>query len=213
VTDSSNINSRGEDDSSITRSSLLIGLKSGDDEAWRRLSVLYGPVVYQWCLKYGVYREDAEDVVQEVFRTVSEKISAFRHDRDGDTFRGWLWTITRHKLGDCIRRAKRAEHGVGGTEALHRLDSVPLPEDDSNVPSSDMRMLYRRVLALIQAEFEERTWTAALRVIVEEVSPRDVATEMEMSVNSVYLAKSRVLRRVREELGEVEDSNLESSDE
>src|SRR5262249_47472275 len=94
-----------------TSPTLVEGLQRGDAGAWERLARLYGPLVYAWCRRAGLQVADAEDVLQDVFVTVAARIGGFRHGGEQATFRGWLWTITRFKLGDWLR--KRQRHPVG----------------------------------------------------------------------------------------------------
>ena len=77
-----------------TAASLLEQARAHDPAAWRRLVALYGPLVYSWARRWGLPAEDAADVVQEVFRAVVAHLGQYRRDRPGDTFRGWLWTIS-----------------------------------------------------------------------------------------------------------------------
>lgn len=168
---------------------------------------LYGPLVYRWTRRAGLRTEEAADVVQEVFRTVVARLPEFHRDRVGDTFRGWMWAITRNKLGDHLRSKKRQPEATGGSQAMERLAQVPEPAELETGSSSDAREvggLYQRAVALIRSEFEERTWEAFWRVTVDEQSPKQVAADLGMTVNAVYLAKARVLRRLREELGDAE---------
>ncbi|HRX78757.1 MAG TPA: sigma-70 family RNA polymerase sigma factor [Pirellulaceae bacterium] len=193
-----------EGDSGSTSRSLIRMLKLKQAHAWHRLAVLYGPVVLHWCRRAGLQQADADDVVQEVFRTVAQRVSDFRHESPGDTFRGWLWTITRNKLGDFIRRQRATTQPVGGTDA--QLQMAALPDDDATLETvgrDDFGALYRRALDLIRVEFKPATWDSFWRVVVDEQSPADVANELGVSVNAVYVAKSRVLSRLREELGDL----------
>jgi len=186
-------------------SSLLERLKVESPEAWRRLVHLFGPLVYQWCRRQGLQAADATDVGQEVFRVVACRIGRFRRDRPADTFRGWLWTITRSKIADHWRRRERQPQATGGSTAQIRLDELAAAEPAGPPPSDPPTesSLYQRGLQLIQDEFTERTWKAFWRVAVDGRSPAEVAAETGLSVNSVYLAKSRVLHRLREELGDL----------
>jgi RNA polymerase sigma-70 factor, ECF subfamily len=161
--------------------------------------VLYTPLVYRWCRRRGLQQADAEDVVQEVFRTVLTRIHDFRRCRPGDSFRGWLWTIAYHKLGDHFRAS--AGRAAGGPEHLEPAAVAP-PDSDSGGTDGAAAGLCRRACELVRGEFEERTWQAFWGVAVEDRRPADVAAALGLSVNAVYLAKSRVLRRLREELGE-----------
>jgi RNA polymerase sigma-70 factor (ECF subfamily) len=186
-------------------SSLLAGIKADRSVAWGRVVRLYTPLVYYWCRRQGLQAADAEDVVQEVLRTVVARIGDFKRHTAGDTFRGWLRTITKHKLGDHIRKQRqRPNHSSRAREFQDACAGPHIDEFDEERPhdvSWESRILYARVLELIQGEFEQTTWRAFLRVVVDGLPAADVATELQMSVNAVYLAKSRVLRRIRDHLG------------
>lgn len=186
----------------MTSPTLVEAVRRGDADAWGRLARLYGPLVYAWCRRAGLQAADAEDVLQEVFVTVASRIGEFRHGGESDTFRGWLWAITRFKIGDWLRRREKQPVGAGGSEALERLQATPeppeLPEEEPVGPSG----LHQRALELVRGEFEDRTWQAFWRVVVQGRDPADVAGELGLSRNAVYIARSRVLRRLREALGE-----------
>jgi RNA polymerase sigma-70 factor (ECF subfamily) len=184
---------------------LLERVKAQDQVAWDRLVRLYSPLVYRWCRQAGVSAEGAADVGQEVFQAVARKIRDFRRDREGDSFRGWLRTITARKVCDHFRD-RHGEEAAGGSDALDRMMQVPAPADSAGVScAEETQLLYRRAVELIQAEFEGPTWRAFWRTAVEGDSPRDVAGDLGVSVNAVYLAKSRVLKRLREEFVELID--------
>jgi RNA polymerase sigma-70 factor (ECF subfamily) len=184
---------------------LLTGLRAHEAEAWQRMVGLYGPVIYGWCKRQGLQPSDAEDVVQEVFRAVLARIADFRRRRPADTFRGWLWTITRNKLGDYMRRCATQPRPVGGSEAHERLEQVPVPlsvETAEEGPAA-LSGVCHRALDLIRDEYETPTWQAFWQVVGEGRKPAEVALDLGLSLNAVYLAKSRVLRRLREVLGDV----------
>jgi RNA polymerase sigma-70 factor (ECF subfamily) len=188
---------------------LLERTRAQDQAAWERLVTLYSPLVYRWCRQAGLQPADAADVGQEVFRAVARKIGDFRRDRPGDSFRGWLRVITQNKLRDHERKQAKEGGGVGGSDALRKLQQVPAQPRDSPEPASDAdeeRIVYRQALELIRAEFEERTWQAFSRVVMDGVRPADVAAELGLTVNAVYLARSRVLRRIREEFADLVDT-------
>jgi RNA polymerase sigma-70 factor (ECF subfamily) len=161
---------------------------------------LYGPTVEGWCRRAGLSAEDAADVCQEVYRSVAQGIDGFRRDGAGDSFRGWLYTTTRNRVIDFRRRDRRQPRAVGGTDAHDRLLDLPAEE----APGSAMavvadRSLSERCLGLMRAEFEERTWRAFWGVTVESRLPAEVAAELGMTPGAVYVAKTRVLKRLREE--------------
>jgi RNA polymerase sigma-70 factor (ECF subfamily) len=188
--------------SSATSLSLLERARGQDQVAWERLVNLYSPLVDRWCREAGLQEADGCNVRQEVFLAVYRKLGDFRRDRPGDTFRGWLRTITHSKLVDHWRAAQTAVPGQGGSAALNQLLQVPAPEPDSSdrpADTAETNLLYRTVLDMVRHEFQENTWQAFWRVALEEQSPADVAADLQMSVNAVYLAKKRVLDRIRQE--------------
>lgn len=187
--------------SGSTSLTLLDRIRKDDPRAWHRLVQLYAPLIFRWCRRWQIRSEDAADVSQEVFRTVAAKIAAFRRDRPGDRFRAWLWTITRNKIGDHFRRQERQPAALGGSDAQQRFLQIPeqLSEDDS---STDARSLVHRALDLIRPHFEERTWQAFWRAAVQGHSPKEIAGDLGVTPDAVRVAKSRVLRRLREELPE-----------
>lgn len=193
-------------EASSLHTSLLLRLQAHDDEAWRRLDRLYGTVVFGWCRGAGLNAEDAKDVQQEVFGAVTASISRFRREQPSDSFRGWLWRITQNKLRDFFRRLKKQPHAPGGSNFQQQLKEIPWDISDTPVPAAsdeETGGLFRRALELMQSEFEQRTWQAFWRVVIDEQAPADVAAELGMSAGAVYVAKSRVLRRFREEFGEL----------
>lgn len=187
-----------------TRSSLLERVKSKDAEAWRRLVDLYGPLVFHWCRRQNLQPEDMADIFQEVFRAVAGHIVHFRKERREDSFRGWLLVITHNKIRDYYRRQGKGPVAAGGSDAQRLLDQVPAPASSADSAEMDQQhRLLHRALDLIRAEFEERTWQAFWGVVVEGQTPAEVAEALGVSANAVYKAKARVLRRLREELGDL----------
>ncbi len=189
-----------------TSRSLLSRIKAQDRSAWDRLVSLYTPLVYGWCRSQGLQAHDVADVVQEVFQAVARSIGHFKKEKPGDTFRGWLRTITRNKIRDRYR--KQEPEGAGGTEAQQAWSQIPagLPQDDDLEPDAEAEQdLYLRGLTLIRDNFEPKTWRAFWRTAVDGQTPRDVGEELSMSPGAVRVAKSRVLHRLREELGDLMD--------
>ena len=162
---------------------------------------LYGPLIYYWCRSADVGPDDTADLVQEVFRKVHGAIGRFRREHEGDTFRGWLRVLTRNTILDHARRAPPTPRG--GTTAhvqLQQLVDPELTESDAEPAYSD---LTQRALDAIRGGFSDRVWMAFEQTVLQERLPRDVADELGMSYEAVRQAKSRVLRRLREELGDI----------
>jgi RNA polymerase sigma-70 factor (ECF subfamily) len=192
--------------SSATPRSLLERIKADEPAAWNRLVALYAPLVFQWCRRWELQEQDVSDIVQEVFQSVVTAIGSFRKEREGDTFRGWLRRITQNKVYDHFRRLGREPGGVGGTDALRRLSQMPVPptpEESSKADEPAEQQLFHRALDLIRSDFEDRTWQAFWRTAIEDQAPKDVAADLAMSPCAVRVAKCRVLRRLRAELGDL----------
>jgi RNA polymerase sigma-70 factor (ECF subfamily) len=186
----------------VTSLSLLHRARAKDQSAWDRLFYLYRPLVLYWCSCWGVRHEDAEDVAQEVFREVADSLSSFQEDRPGTTFRGWLRGVARNQLLMHFRRTGKHVQGEGGSSALKRLEQVSEPGDQGeDDPVEQLSGLYRRALELVRAEFEDRTWQMFWRAVIDGRTPSEIATELNVGDASVRQAKSRVLRRLREEVG------------
>jgi len=183
---------------------LLVRLKSKDQEAWQRFVHLYDPVVIGWCRRHGLQEADAVDVKQEVFRTVLGAIGGFEKGRNGGSFRGWLRSVTRSRVVDFQRRRARGCDAVGGSDAQERLLEVPEQGEGEGADSEaeeqdDWNSLARRAAEAVLGHCTEPNRKAFLRVVVEGADPAEVARDLGMTANAVYLAKSRILRKIREE--------------
>ena len=189
----------------------MAGLKGFDNEAWDKLVRLYTPLVYHWCQRLDMPRDDIPDVVQELFATVAAKIGQFRKERPGDSFRGWLRVITRRKSIDVFRKKGKEPQGEGGTEALRRLDGVPdhrqgMPGEEGELELNDdpeaKSIIYNQALEEIRGEFREPTWKAFWGIVVDGRPPKDVADELGLSPGAVRVAKCRGLQKLKKELGD-----------
>ena len=189
--------------SRATSRTLIERVRSRDMQAWDRLVALYAPFVYYHCRHARLGPEDAADVFQEVFRAAFAKIASFEKRTASDTFRGWLLTITRNKVRDHFRRQKRQPRAVGGTEIQARMAAVHASDEETDATDvAAEQRLFAAALAGIRPEFQERTWQAFLGTVVDGRPTADVAEELGMSPGAVRVARSRVLHRLREELGD-----------
>jgi RNA polymerase sigma-70 factor (ECF subfamily) len=187
-----------------TSSTLLERVRNREEQAWERLVQLYSPLVDRWCAGAGVRGPDVDDVRQEVFQAVAASLDRFRRERTGDSFRAWLRGITRNKLLDHFRRRASHPEAQGGTDAQRRMLDVAEPEMPAET-EEDLTGLYHRALELVRSEFEPRTWEAFWRSTVEEQAPADIAAELGVTPAAVRKAKSRVLHRLRQEVGDLID--------
>lgn len=181
---------------------LLSQVRANEADAWDRLVDLYAPLIQHWCRRSNLSSEDTADVFQEVFRSVAEHIESFRRDRAGDTFRGWLRTITSNKIRDHFRRVSGQATAEGGSVAQQRIGELvdPLTSDEDSSELDILRKSVHQMLEWIRGDFEPRTWNAFWQCQVEERSTDEIAEQLEMTPAAVRKAKYRVLRRLREEL-------------
>jgi len=188
-----------------TSKTLLERLRANDGDAWRIMVQLYTPLVRHWAMRGGVHGMDVEDVTQEVLQAAATHMENFRRDRPGDSFRGWLRGITRNMVLQHFRRSSRNPRGSGGTDALMQLQAVEdgTPQKEDEDPAEELDGLRRRALELVRGEFEERTWRAFWMTVVESRSPADIAAEMGVSATAIRMAKSRVLRRLKDRFGDL----------
>ena len=189
-----------------TSHSLLAGARLDDPSAWERIVRLYAPLVASWCRRWGVAEQDIGDLLQEVFSAVAGHLNGFRKEQPADTFRGWIATISRNKVRDHFRRRASEPAGAGGTEASHHLQQIADPKVSEELQEfSDDPLfgeLLLKALESIRSEFHERTWQAFWCVAVEGRAAIDVGADLNMKPGAVRVAKSRVLLRLRKELGD-----------
>jgi len=195
-------------------SSLLFRVKEMQPDAWARLVEVFSPIVYRWARQSGLAASDSADVVQDVFVAVANNVSRFERQKEQASFRSWLATITRNRIRDCFRRKKKHPDGYGGTEGLLMLNQIPdqnghgdEPSDQDLEKSISLQSLDQRipvrVLELVKAGCGEQTWRAFWETVVMGDAAKDVAARLEISVTSVYQAKSRILRRLRKRMAEL----------
>ncbi len=173
-----------------------------DHAAWDRFVQLYTPFLYHCGRKSGLEESDAADAVQDVFLVLLEKLPTFQYSQDG-SFRAWLRTVTVRKCFERFR--KRHEVAVGGSEA-ELIDQLQADDSEALWDIDYREHLVARALEIMQAEFEPTTWQACWQTIVEDRPAAEVAAELGITRNAVFVARCRVLRRLRDEFGDlVED--------
>jgi RNA polymerase sigma-70 factor (ECF subfamily) len=180
-----------------TSPSLLLRLRQPDqDAAWQRFVDLYAPLIFHWGRQQGLSAADAADLVQEVLAILVVKLPEFEYDPTR-RFRGWLRTIAVNKARDFHRR-ESSRPLTGAEESIQTVAVAPAVDlfDEAEYRS----FLVNRALDLMRSEFREETWQACWKQVAEGSKASDVARELGISLNMAYLAKSRVLGRLREEL-------------
>ncbi|HQX49615.1 MAG TPA: sigma-70 family RNA polymerase sigma factor [Planctomycetaceae bacterium] len=192
--------------SNATRSSLLLRAAQRDAQAWRELVDLYGPLVSYWCRRCQIDSHAAADCVQDVFTSVAVSIETFHPQRTTGSFRAWLWTVTRNKLRDHFRRVAGVPKATGGSTAFGMMQQVmdpfPVP-DEEPTGEFELQQLTTRAMTQVQSEFEPRSWQAFWRSVVDGIATDEVARELQISSAAVRQSRSRILRRLRQQLGDL----------
>ncbi len=189
--------------SSATNPSLISRVRTDDARAWRELVELYGPLVKYWCRRQGLSAVAADDCAQDIFLAVLKSIHRYEPNDFGKGFRAWLWGIARHKIVDELRRGGRHPLQRGGSTAMQQLRVVPeeLSHDDQS-EAIELNRLLRRGVEQIRAEFAETTWRAFWRTTIDGVPTALVAEELGIQPATIRQHRSRVLRRLRTQLGD-----------
>jgi RNA polymerase sigma-70 factor (ECF subfamily) len=187
---------------SETPASLLERLRTRPDErSWKRLVDLYTPLIHGWLRRYGVKPADADDLTQEVLTVVVRELPQFEHDQRRGAFRCWLRAITIHRLRGFWRASRYRPAATGDSAVEEQLRQLEDPNSDLSRRWDEEhdQFVLRRLLELIEPDFAPNWWQAFRRVALKGEAAAAVAADLGMTVNAVLLAKSRVLRRLREE--------------
>jgi RNA polymerase sigma factor (sigma-70 family) len=187
---------------SPTSATLLERLRDrADSEAWQRLVDLYSPLLSNWLRRHALQNADEDDLVQEVLLTVAREAPRFQHSGRPGAFRNWLRTILANRLREFWRDRRLQPSGTGDSDIVGMLDQLEDPDSSlSHLWDQEHdQHIARRLLAMIEPQFAPATWQAFRRVVLEGARPDAVAAEMGLTVNAVFIAKSRVLQRLRSE--------------
>jgi RNA polymerase sigma-70 factor (ECF subfamily) len=184
-----------------TQVSLLLRAQQGEQSAWRRLVDLYQPLIRACLLREQVRPQEAEDLTQDVLAVLVKELPGFEHAGRPGSFRAWLRTVTVNRARLYWRAGSGREEAAGGSDALVRLEALADPDSPLSRlwdEEHDAHVL-RRLLSLMEQEFEPATLRAFRRLTFDGASGQQVADELSMSVAAVYGARSRVLQRLRQE--------------
>jgi RNA polymerase sigma-70 factor (ECF subfamily) len=183
-----------------TSVSLLERLRQPQpEEAWERFVRLYTPLLFYWARRTGLQESDAADLVQDVFALLLRRLPEFTYDSQR-SFRAWLRTLTLNRWREIHRR--RLLPTVAGDAPL--LVEQAAPDEAEAVWDAEYRRhLLTQALELLEPEFQPATWRAFHESAVLGRPAAEVADALGISLNAVYLARSRVLRRLRQELAEL----------
>ena len=192
-----------------TRFSLIGRLgDTANVDAWNEFVQLYQPLIFRIARRRGLQYADAAEVTQEVLARVSRAIDSWDPDRGKGTFRGWLYQITRNLTIDYLRKSGRQPLNLDSRSGPPLLEIA----GPSHEQSSEFQLEYERQLFLwaarrVQAEFQPRTWQAFWKTAVEDMPVAQVAKELQMTTGAIYVSRSRVMRRLGEEVKKRNDQS------
>ena len=185
-----------------TRPSILIRLRDHSDrEAWRYFEEVYRGVIARAAVRYGIQEADAADLSQDVLLRVSRAIDRYEYESHDARFRTWLGHVIRSAIADHYRAQPR-DQGSGLTEIQDQLAELADDEGqfDALIDQERRGEIFRWAAKRIRGEFAESSWLAFWRTVVEQRPINQVAQELDRSVGAVYTSRSRIMRRLREEV-------------
>jgi RNA polymerase sigma factor (sigma-70 family) len=196
-------------DSHPTRASLLIRLRdAGDAAAWGQFVEIYTPLIYGFCRQRGLQDADAADVAQDVMRAVAMAMAKFDYDPERGRFRNWLLTVVRSKLNNFLAKQQRQPELAGATTLQLKIDQLSHSAEASDWEADYYRAIFHWAATRIRSEFQESTWQAFWRTTIDERDGKAVAESLGLSVGAVYVAKSRVIARLKEEIQRVDAESV-----
>jgi RNA polymerase sigma factor (sigma-70 family) len=190
-------------DSPSTRPSLLVRLRDPQDErAWAEFQEIYAPVIRRLATRRGLQEADAADLTQEVFQAVAAAIDRWDPDPARGSFRGWLCRIARNLIVNLLAAQKRHPRGTGDSEFQVFLEQQPAPDGEESIlfEGEYRRRLFAWAAERVRGEFRPATWDAFWWTGVEGHDPRAVAGTLGITVGAVYIARSRVMARLKREI-------------
>lgn len=191
---------------SATRATLLGRLRAdpNDQASWAEFTAWYGGKVYVWCRAWGLQEADAQEVTQEVFLKLSQRMREFRYDPTR-SFRGWLKTVTHNAWQDYVAKLRKPGHGTGGDSMFERLAEVPAHDDLARrLDEACDEELLREASARVQLRVEPRTWSAFEMLAKDGRSGAEAAEQLGMKVATVFVARSKVQRMLLEEVARLD---------
>ncbi|MEM6689552.1 MAG: sigma-70 family RNA polymerase sigma factor [Planctomycetota bacterium] len=201
---------RSSEDSDATSESLLYSLKTSPESfVWDNFVNKYQPLITKWCRSWGLQDADCHDAAQEVLLRLCKALKQFDYD-PSKSFRAWLKTVTRRCVSTQNKRLLRAGRGEGGSEVLERLNSVEAQDDlVKRIDDDYSQELANLALLRVRTKVHPRTWDAFRLTTQEGMAGKEVAQKLNMQVAHVYVAKSEVLKALRNEVQRLEPSDDE----
>ena len=190
-----------------TRPSLLVRIRDPQDErAWAEFLEIYEPLVYRLARRKGFQHADAVELTQEVFLAVASAIDRWDPDPARGKFRSWLFRIARNLMINLLAKQQRHPRATGDTDVKRLLDRQPAPagEDSALFDREYRRQTFHWAAEQVRGEFRDATWRAFWLTSVEGEPTKEVARLLGMTPGAVYIARSRVMARLRQTIEQLE---------
>jgi len=184
-----------------TRASLILRLQNADDVvAWNEFVAIYVPVILQMAQRHGFQYADAENLVQEVLLSVSRALPQWLDRADRGPFRAWLLRVARNEAVDMLTRRSTRPLGHDGQAGEHLMADLAdsRAELESQLERQSTESLFQWAAAQVRESVAENVWQSFWLTHVENVSVEDAARQLKMRPGSVYMARGRVMNRIRE---------------
>ncbi|HVK13785.1 MAG TPA: sigma-70 family RNA polymerase sigma factor [Gemmataceae bacterium] len=183
-----------------TRASLLCRIRDPRDaRAWDEFVRIYAPLLLGYGRRRGLQEADAADIAQDTLRNVVRAAPGFVYDQARGSFRGWLFTLARNQIRKFATRFDG--RGAGGSDVRRVLEAEPDPAADRDDWDREYRLaLFHRAADRVRPDFRGPTWDAFWRTAVDGEDPAAVAAALGLSTGAVYVARSRVTSRIRQEV-------------
>jgi len=195
-------------DDQTTRPSLLLRIRDARDlQAWKQFAEIYAPLIHRFAGRNGLQAADASDLTQEVMSAVAKSIGKFEYDPQVGRFRSWLFKVARNQMNAQYHRQRKQPRGSGDSGVQQILASQTL--DDGELQrlwdEEYEQRLFDWAAEKVRGQFTGPTWQAFWQTAVENRPVSEVAADLELTVGAVYIAKSRVLARLKEQIEQVDD--------
>ena len=177
-----------------------------DDDAWKQFIDLYGQLIFQFVRSRGLQDADAADLVQEVFRRVGNSVGRLEYEKQKGGFRAWLFTITRNCLNTFFRKQKRVVPSLNESSAAS-LGQMADQHDDLNErwEQEFQRQIMAQAVGVLRPATEPKTWSAFEMTAIKNCPIDEVCDALDMSRGAIYVARSRVTKRLRDEVKRLMD--------
>lgn len=187
-----------DSDPLLTRETLLIRLRDAEDHrSWAEFTEIYTPLLFGFCLKRGIGREDTADIIQGAMSNVARAMRGFEYDPAKGTFKSWLFTVLRNAISTHFRKENRKPLTPGETQLVRTLDAEAGREEEDEWERDYQRQLLAWAMERIQPDYGEHVWKAFVETALRARSNQEVAEELDMTPNAVGVAKHRITQRLK----------------